>query len=98
MDQRVTLSFEVLAQKMGKDISLPACRAVNRAYRRASRTPATLFTPEKTEVMHQAMVEAQGPCFTVSPPAEPSDAFQFSSRGLTDWYVEQFVQLNSLKR
>lgn len=98
MDQRVTLTFDVLAQQIGKDISLAACRAVNRAYRRASRAQTLLVFPEEKGVLHQALVEAQGPLFTVSPPAEPGDETQFSSRGLTDWYAEQFAQLNHLKR
>ena len=93
-----TPTFEALAQKMGKDISLPACRVANRKYR---RRPAPLNDhkyPSIRDVSHRALIEAQGPLFTHNVPSEPGDETQFSSRGLTDWYVEQFAQLNHLKR
>jgi len=40
---------------------------------------------------HQALIEAQSPLFTTNEDGE------FSSRGLTDWYVSQYCKANHLK-
>lgn len=53
--------------------------------------------PAEEEVLHRALVEAQGPLFTFSPKVEFQDEFQFSSKSLTDWYVREFCRLNGLK-
>ena len=53
--------------------------------------------PSVRDTTHQAVAQQQAQGFTVSPVEEPGDEFQFSSRGLTDWYVRQFCQLNYLK-
>lgn len=47
--------------------------------------------PAPKALQHQLLVEAQGPGLTVNEDGE------FSSRGLTDWYVRQFCQANDLK-
>lgn len=66
-----------------------------RKYGKAKATPRKF--PPVRDTTHQAVVQQQAPGFTVSPVEEPGDEFQFSSRGLTDWYVSQFCKLNSLK-
>lgn len=54
--------------------------------------------PDATDVLHRALVEAQGPLFTFNPKVEYQDEVQFSSKSLTDWYVREFERLNGLRR
>ena len=53
--------------------------------------------PDEKEVLHRALVEAQGPDFTFAPQEPQDDAPVFSSPGLADWYVRRYCQLNRLK-
>lgn len=53
--------------------------------------------PDDVAFRHQVLVERQSPLFTFNAPDCIGDMPQFSSRGLTDWYVAEFCRLNKLK-
>jgi hypothetical protein len=90
-----TYTFDALAEKMGLDISPATVKKLSRKrrlFRRDELRYPTLF-----EVSHQIAIEIQGPGMTINAPVELSDELQFSSRGLTDWYVRTFCTTNALK-
>ena len=87
-------SFDDFALTHGKDISPAACKAALRRKPMAARSDRIF--PSIRDVAYRALVEAQSPLFTHSPPVEPGDELQFSSRGLTDWYVGEFCRINHL--
>ncbi len=96
MDARTVRSFDELAKRMGK--KLPARGANPRKVRFNLNEKSPHGFPDTTEVMRRARVEAQGPLFTLAPVVELGDEILFSSRGLTDWYVGQYLAINHLKR
>lgn len=98
MDARTVLTFDDLARKKRKDVSLEACREYCRNHRRKlRRAHPEKPMPSEKDLLHRALVEAQSPLFTVSPAVESGETTQFSSRGLTDWYVREYLRLNHLK-
>ena len=59
--------------------------------RRDERTHVRVF-PTAASLAYQVLIEQQGPLITVNEDGE------FSSRGLTDWYVREFCKINHLRR
>lgn len=57
----------------------------------ARRSAGTYNFPHVKDLQHRLLVEAQGPLLTVN------DDGEFSSRGLTDWYVAEFIKRNHLR-
>ena len=95
MDARTVMSFDDLAKRM--KVKLPARDAKPRKSHFSLAERSTRGFPDENAVLRQALTEAQSPLFTHSPPVEPGDELQFSSRGLTDWYVGEFCRINHLK-
>lgn len=90
-----TLTFEEMAKKLCRDVSPSAVRSRMRKHRLAPKNSHEY--PKTSGVWHHASIEKQGPCFTENVPVEPDEDFQFSSRGLTCWYVGEFCKLNHLR-
>lgn len=63
----------------------------------AKRSPGQYKYPDWMHFKHQMLVEAQGPLWTFNAPDCVGDGQQFSSPGLTQWYVESFCKANHLK-
>lgn len=82
-NQRVISFDDALAK-----IDVKAARAKFSAQRRADRRHLVGIPALK----HQVLIEAQSPLFSVNEDGE------FSSRGLTDWYVREFETINHLRR
>ena len=85
-NQKVISIDEALAK-----IDVKKARAKLAAQRRAQRHHL-VGVPELRSVKHQVLIEAQSPLFSVNEDGE------FSSRGLTDWYVREFEKINGLRR
>ncbi len=88
------LSFEALAEKMGRSLGKEAQRKWRR--KRPLLGELTRRFPSIAELYGQMSIEAKKPEYTKQYPQEEGDVFQFSSRGLTDWYVRQYCSLNNL--
>lgn len=52
--------------------------------------------PDDRSFQHRVLVERQSPLFYYDSPDCIGDTPQFSSPGLTDWYVKEFCRLNHL--
>ena len=81
-----------------KGIPLPKPRSVkhyNAAVRRQGDRPKKF--PDNKSFANRVIVERQSPLWYQDVPDDVSDGQQFSSRGLTDWYVGEFCKLNHLK-
>ena len=85
--------------KLGKKNSKPRSVAWHNAM--AARQPdRPKAFPSERDVLYRALIESQAPGVTFNSRMEtdviyPSD--EFSSKGLTDWYVAGFCRLNGLK-
>lgn len=94
-DARI-FTFRELAEKMGRDVSPRAVKALCRRKRLAHlafrKYPSTADVQEWAKRMKHA-----DPDFTEQQPIEPGDRVEFSSPALTTWYVQQFLSLNHLK-
>lgn len=60
-------------------------------------SPGRYNYPRDNDLQHRILIERQSPLFTFNVPDCIGDEQQFSSRGLTDWYVSEFCKLNHLK-
>ena len=94
------VSFEVMAQNLGRSFDKPAQRKWRVKVRDKSRAPRTY--PSVFDVRCQARVAEKRSkkfedLFTEQYPVEAGDEYQFSSPGLTAWYVQAFCSLNNLK-
>ena len=94
------VSFDVMAQILGLSFDKPAQRRWRVKVRDKSKAPRTF--PPLFEVQCQARAAEKRSAmfediFTEQYPVEEGDKYQFSSPGLTTWYVQQFCSLNNLK-
>ena len=81
-----------------KGIPLPKPKTVkhyNAAVRHQGDRPK--YFPADQTFAHHVVIERQSPLWYQDVPDDISDGQQFSSRGLTDWYVGEFCKLNHLK-
>ncbi len=80
-----------------KGLADPKVRSVKWHHaQQVKRNPGRYKYPSDSNFQHQLLIEAQGPLWTFNAPDCIGDGHQFSSRGLTDWYVGQFVKENHL--
>ncbi len=94
------VSFDVMAQILGLSFDKPAQRRWRVKVRDKSRAPRTY--PSLFDVRCRARVaekrsEKFEDLFTEQYPVEEGDEYQFSSPGLTAWYVQAFCSANNLK-
>jgi hypothetical protein len=88
IDQRQqVISFDEALAK----IDVKKARAKLYGQRRAERSHL-VGVPNLQSVKHQVLIETQSPLFSVNEDGE------FSSRGLTDWYVREFEKINGLRK
>lgn len=74
----------------GRDVAREL-RNLRRRARHAMTAASPRSFPSPRDVQHQILIEAQSPLATAN------EDGQFSSRGLTDWYVSAWCRANSLK-
>jgi len=74
-----------------KGIPDPKPRSIKQVQAAFNRQTVELKIPDDEAFGHRVMIERQSPLFHIGDPQ------QFSSRGLTDWYVAEFNSLNKLK-
>lgn len=91
------VSFDVMAANMGRSLDKPAQRKWRVKVRDKSKAPRTF--PPLLEVHCQARAaekraENFEDLFTEQYPVEEGDEYQFSSPGLTAWYVQTFCSAN----
>lgn len=89
--------LEALAKRKIQDPKLRSVKWYHSQFCRKPDRPKS-FPPER-DVLHRALVESQGPLFTLNSRHEfdvsyPEDSF--SNRSLTAWYVAEFCRLNHL--
>lgn len=70
---------------------VPSDAELTRNPRKYGRHRLSREFPAPRDMSHRVMIEQQSPLFTTN------EDGQFSSRGLTDWYVTEFNRLNHLK-
>lgn len=107
LDKTPVISFDTMAANMGRSLDKPAQRKWRVKVRDKSKAPRTF--PSLFEVQYQARAAKKRSAmfedvFTKQYPVESTDdvinygdEYQFSSPGLTTWYVQQFCSLNNLK-
>lgn len=61
------------------------------------QSPGKYKYPDDKSFSHRILIERQGPLFHIEAPDTIGDTQQFSSPGLTDWYVAEFCRLNKLR-
>ena len=93
------VSFDTMAANMGRNFDKAAQRKWRVKVRDKSKAPRTF--PPLWEVQHQARAaekrsEKFEDVFTEQYPEEEGDEYQFSSPGLTAWYVQRFCSDNNL--
>lgn len=94
------VSFDVMAQNLGRSFDKPAQRKWRVKMRDKSKAPRTF--PPLWDVTYQARAAEKRSkefqdVFTEQYPVEEGEHYQFSSPGLTDWYVRKFCNDNNLK-
>ena len=96
--RRPLLSFQELADKMGRDVSPRTVKTWIRRFR-PSRVALYRQFPTVDEVHLQLPLQEEvcPHALTRNTPTEPGDVAGFSSPALTYWYVQRFLTLNKLK-
>lgn len=74
----------------GRDVK-NEIRNLRRRARYAEQQDRAKFFPKDTEVKHRVLVESQSPLSSINQEGD------FSSPGMTQWYVAEFCRLNGLK-
>jgi len=90
----LTLSAAIRARGL-KDPKPRSVKSYNADQCRRTDRPKKF--PDDGAMGRRIQIERQGPLFTFNAPDCIGDAQQFSSRGLTDWYVGEYCKLNYLK-
>lgn len=94
------VSFDTMAANMGRSLDKPAQRKWRVKMRDKSKAPRTF--PPLWDVTYQARAAEKRSkefqdVFTEQYPVEEGEHYQFSSPGLTAWYVQRFCSDNNLK-
>lgn len=84
--QRASFTDALQGRDVAKEI-----RNLRRRARYAMTAESPRSFPSPRDVQHQILIEAQSPLATAN------EDGQFSSRGLTDWYVSAWCRANHLK-
>lgn len=89
---------ETLAEHLSrKGIKDPVIRSAKWHHAQVlKQSPGAYRFPSDSNFQHQMLIERQSPLFTFNVPDCIGDEQQFSSPGLTDWYVRNFCALNNL--
>lgn len=61
------------------------------------QSPGRYEYPRPADLQHRILIERQSPLFTSYYDDDGVSGVQFSSPGLTEWYVAEFCRLNHLK-
>jgi hypothetical protein len=86
---------EFIKRKGLKDPKPRSVKFYNAQVRKLSSGPYNY--PRDADFQHRILIERQSPLFHFEAPDCIGDTPQFSSRGLTEWYVGEFCRLNKLK-
>jgi hypothetical protein len=92
----MSLTFQQAIAKRGLKDPQPRSVKWHNAHQSRKENRALAF-PDDRAVCHRALVEAQAPGFTFVGQEPGDDGPVFSSKGLTDWYVREFIHSNHLK-
>ena len=93
-DARTPVTFDELAVIMGRSLDKAACRKWRQKMRSHAKTPHVF--PTIRDVQETQDQVRRDPDYIEEWPIEEGDVYQFSSRRLTDWYVQRFCAANNL--
>lgn len=92
------ISLEAAILKAGKKLPGKARPASWHASRVCMQADRPKVFPDPVKLQHQIMIERQGPLFVSYYDDDGVSGLIYSSRGLTDWYVDEFCRINHLVR